>query len=265
MNIYIEITREFNAGELRAILSSGQAVVLHRLAIMSKDGDWILREDSAHTRHVLDVLAQRGAHYRFGAPLDIRWLAGGWSSHFEFRYEALRVRTDFVTRPPRIVPDRLAAMWVEFAGAETPFVGVRDLVDLKKTNREKDYAVIGELARMLADPIDQFLASRSARDLMRLAKAHPDLVAGLVAQRPVLAMVRSGRDKLEAALDNERRMLIRANEARLNAYLDAAKGWASIWPAVERETAGMPLLEAHQHIVTRAERNLPFSVKEKQA
>jgi len=43
MNIYVDLTNQFNDGRLRAILSSGQAVVLHRLAIMSKDGDWIVR------------------------------------------------------------------------------------------------------------------------------------------------------------------------------------------------------------------------------
>jgi hypothetical protein len=45
MNPYLDLTREFNAGRLRAVIASGQAVVLHRLAIMSKDGDWILLED----------------------------------------------------------------------------------------------------------------------------------------------------------------------------------------------------------------------------
>ena len=38
-NPYVRLTREFNHGRLRAILASGQAVVLYRLAIMSKDGD----------------------------------------------------------------------------------------------------------------------------------------------------------------------------------------------------------------------------------
>ena len=108
-NIYQELTRAFNAGRLRAILSSGQAVVMHRLAVMSKDGDWILREDSEALEHVLGVLEERGAHYRFGAPLDTRWLAGGWSSHFEFR-------GDFVTRPPRITPASLQALWVHAEG-----------------------------------------------------------------------------------------------------------------------------------------------------
>jgi hypothetical protein len=36
MNIYLELTRKFNRSRTRAILAGGQAVVLHRLAIMSK-------------------------------------------------------------------------------------------------------------------------------------------------------------------------------------------------------------------------------------
>lgn len=74
MSIYLELTREFNVGRLRAIISSGPAVVLLRLAIASKDGDWIVREDQEALGHVLGVLESHGAHYRFGAPLDLRWL-----------------------------------------------------------------------------------------------------------------------------------------------------------------------------------------------
>jgi len=45
MIVYLDLTEKFNRGRTRAILAGGQAVVLHRLAIMSKDGDWILREE----------------------------------------------------------------------------------------------------------------------------------------------------------------------------------------------------------------------------
>jgi hypothetical protein len=38
MNISLELTHKFHSGRGRAILAGGQAVVLHRLAIMSKDG-----------------------------------------------------------------------------------------------------------------------------------------------------------------------------------------------------------------------------------
>jgi hypothetical protein len=256
-NIYLDLTKEFNAGQLRAIVSSGQAVVLHRLAIMSKDGDWILREESDALAHVLGTLATRGARYRFGAPLDLRWMAGGWSAHFEFRHEQLRVRTDFVTRPPRVDSEELAKVWGN--AGDPPVVPPAILAALKKTNREKDYAVIGELARLMSDPRDQLLHSRSARDLLALACTHPYLISELASARPLLRVTSEGQTRLEEALDAERRALIRANEERLARYRAAAEPWAAAWPEVERQTHGLSLGQAHKIVVERALELLPFS------
>ena len=60
-NVYFELTREFNRLGPVAVLSSGQAVVYYRLAIMSKDGDWIVRETSEACDRVLSVLSERSA------------------------------------------------------------------------------------------------------------------------------------------------------------------------------------------------------------
>lgn len=259
MNIYLDLTHRFNEGHLRAVLSSGQAVVLHRLAIMSKDGDWILREDDEAVDHVLRVLAEHGARYRFGAPLDPRWLAGGWSAHFQFQLGELRVRTDFVSRPPRLSSEDLEQLWLEQAGREPPFVGVRQLIALKQTNREKDYAVIGDLARLLPNPRDQLLASRSARDILALTAAYPDLAMELTPARPVLGLAGRGREALEAALDAERRVLMRANEDRLARYARAAQAWSRRWPVIQRATADIPLPAAHALIRREAEGVLPFA------
>jgi hypothetical protein len=258
MNIYVELTHAFNVGGLKAVLSSGQAVVLHKLAVMSKDGDWILRETDSALEHVLWVLEERTARYRFGAPLDVRWMRGGWSAHFEFQHDVLRVRTDFVTRPPRLSSETLAALWSGQEGRDLPFVDACHLAELKKTNREKDYAVIGELARLLIDPASQLLLSRSARDIMALAEQRPELMASLVCQRPALSAAASGRRALEAALDSERRELIHANERRLKRYLAAAEPWAGIWPQVAKEIEGVPLRTAHGIVVSRASGVLPF-------
>jgi len=260
MNVYLDLTSHFNEGRLRVVISSGQAVVLHRLAIMSKDGDWIIREDAEAAGHVLRVLAGRGARYRLGAPLDPRWLAGGWSSHFQFREGDLRVRTDFVSRPPRLSEADLDELWEAQAQREIPVVDVKHLVAIKQTDREKDYAVIGELARQLRDPRDQLLVSRSARDILALADRHPDLIGELAPMRPLLLLTRDGRGPLEVALDAERRAMMRANEERLERYAAAASAWAAAWPAVERETAGLPLLEAHEIICRRADGILPFDL-----
>ncbi len=129
--IYLDLTEEFNRGHFRAIICSGQAVVLHQLAVMSKDGDWILREQQSALDHILQVLSARGAKYRFGAPTD------------------------------------------------------------------------------------QLLYSRSARDLIRLAEAHPQIIKGLITRRPLLGNIDEGTEELARALDEERRELIRKNETHL--------------------------------------------------
>ncbi|MEA2690727.1 MAG: hypothetical protein QOJ16_114 [Acidobacteriota bacterium] len=257
-NPYLELTEELNRGRLRALLSSGQAVVVHRLAIMSKDGDWILREDAEAVGHALEVLSRHEARYRFGAPLDLRWLRGGWSSHLEFRRGPLRLRTDFVTRPPRITPEWLARIWAEAESTGNEVVGLEPLAALKLTNRDKDYAVVGELARLMPDPHTQFLYSRSSRDLIRLAEEYPAALAEAVRQRPLLGRIAEGREILEEALDRERRELMRTNEERLARYQSAAEAWAALWPGVQRQVEGMSLLDAHHVVTSRAEGVLPF-------
>lgn len=261
-NPYLELTREFNRGRRRCLISSGQAVVLHRLAIMSKDGDWVLREDAEAARHVLDVLEQHRARYRFGAPLDVRWLAGGWSSHFEYRAHGLRLRADFVTRPPRVSEAERQRMWQDAEAGGSEVVAVEPLALMKMTMREKDYAVIGELARRMPDVRAQLLYSRSSRDLIRLADAHPEAVADVLPGRPLLAQIDRGRDALDEGLDRERRALMRADEARLARYRAAAEPWAALWPELSGRIADLPLRDAHHVVVAAAEHVLPFALRD---
>lgn len=259
-NIYLDLTQKFNVGRTRAIISSGQAAVLHHLAVMSKDGDWIIREDDETMKHILSVLSNYNARYRFGAPLDIKWMAGGWSAHFEFNYDQIRVRADFITRPPRISDSLLAELWRVYSGKDIPFIDVKTLAEVKKTNREKDYIIIGELARLMTDPKDQILYSRSARELIFLKKEHPDLVLELENQRPVLKKISKGENKLEEALDAERRGFIHANEKRLENYIKAAEKWLALWPEIQKATEGLPLIESHEIVTQKAEGILPFKV-----
>jgi hypothetical protein len=258
-NPYLDLTAEFNRGRLRTLLSSGQAVVMHRLAITSKDGDWIVREDAEATAHVLAVLAARQARSRFGAPLDVRWLAAGWSSHLEHRLGELRLRTDFVSRPPRITGDQLAGMWRQAEKSGDPVIGLEPLAAIKLTNREKDYAVVGQLARSMQDPRAQFLFSRSSRDLIELARNWPKVLAEVTSKRPLLAKIAAGVDALDEALDRERRILMRANEERLAHYTTASAAWATVWPQLSRQLDVMPLLAAHQRLVAEATKVLPVT------
>lgn len=257
MSVYLDLTRAFNAGRLRTILCSGQAVVLLRLAIASKDGDWVLREDQEALDHVLATLEARGAKYRFGAPLDLRWHRHGWSSHFEFHADGLRVRTDFFTRPPRVSAADLTNLWHEQEGKDPAFTGPATLVLIKQTAREKDWPIVGEIARLMTDPRQQILHSRSARDLIELAAQHPALIASHMAARPALGAIAQGLDALRMELERERFAAMDADAARIRRYLDAASTWEKEWPRVEERIAGLPLRAAHRIVVESAERCLP--------
>ena len=68
MNIYVELTHAFNVSGLKAVLSSGQAVVLHKLAVMSKDGDWIVRETDEACA-LRELAEETGLHGELGPEL----------------------------------------------------------------------------------------------------------------------------------------------------------------------------------------------------
>jgi hypothetical protein len=257
MSIYLELTTEFNRGRTRAILCSGQAVVLLRLAIASKDGDWILREDQEALNHVIATLEARGARYRFGAPLDLRWLRHGWSSHLEFAEGGVRVRTDFFTRPPRVSATELEELWREQEGRDPAFTGPRVLLRIKQTAREKDWPFVGELARLLMDPRETFLHARNARDLIALASAQPELAREMTPRRPALAALSEGLDGLRMALERERFEAMDEDAARLSLYVAASAPFGTVWRTLEQAIRGLPLGQAHRLVLDYAERWLP--------
>jgi hypothetical protein len=246
---------------LRAVIASGQAAVLHRLAIASKDGEWIVREDEEALAHILGILDARGAQYRFGAPLDERWMSGGWSSHLEFRRDDLRVRTDFFTRPPRVTPAELARLWLEQEDRDPPFTDAVILAKMKMTDRQRDYPFIGELARRMENTRDQLMYSRSADNLLELDRRHPELVRSLASQRAILGRIHDGRRPLAEALQLEMLDLVESHERRLAVFRAAALPWATPWPELTRELEGKPLQQAHELIVARAIELLPQRIE----
>lgn len=249
-NLYFDLTEELNAEGPIAVLASGQAVVFYRITLMSKDGDWILRETPEACRRVLDVLASHGARYRPGAPLDVRWLAGGWSSHFElFDLQGRRIRCDFVTRPPRIRPDELAALFR--SQDPMPVVGIEPLIRMKQTQRAKDYPVIGELARLL--PPEREIAWTTDPD--RVLALAP--VYGQGSDRPPVRVALAGgsREDVVIELAREADRLQQEDRARLEVYRRSAEPYMREFQAAD--LGGLGLLEAHRRVCELAGRRLP--------
>jgi hypothetical protein len=251
-NLYFELTRELNAEGPIAALASGQAVVFYRLAMMSKDGDWILMETPAACRRVLDVLTRHGARYRPGAPLDVRWLAAGWSSHFElFDPKGRRIRCDFLTRPPRVAVEELPALFSATA-APTLVVPIEPLIRMKQTQRAKDYPVIGELARLLPPEREIELTTDPDR-ILALSPHH-----GGGSMRRAVQAAREGRsrDEVVVELAREADRMQAEDRARLERFRTAAEPFLQEFHA--SGIADQELPEAHQRAVDLALRTLPL-------
>jgi hypothetical protein len=257
-NVYFDLTAEFNRERTLAILTSGQAVVYYGTAILSKDGDWLVEESDEACGWVRSVLAARGARYRAGAPLDPRWLAGGWSSHFEYRDEkGRRVRCDFLARPPRIEGSDLESLFRSpRAPGKLAVVDIETLIRMKRTQRAKDYPIIAELARLLPED-REILYSTDPDRIIALAKRH-----GQVTHRPpVLEAVRGGtREDVVVALAKEIDALQVTDRRRLEAYARASRPYLET--LVRSGLLAEAIEEAHEKIVDLAEGLLPFEPEE---
>ncbi len=252
---YRQFTNACNAGRVRVLLSSGQACVWYRLSLASKDGDWLVREDEDTCAAVRAELARLGARYRLGAPLDVRWLSAGWSAHFEaLDPTGLRLRFDFVSRPPRVDAARLARCWAQ-AESGPAVVDIPTLILLKQTMRLKDYPFIGGLAARLADPADQMRWTIDPDHFTGLLSAHPTLVARVGELRPALAGAIREVDSLGAAIDHEIRTLRRSDEHRIAAYTRAMDPWALHFRTLGTDDLSLP--QAHARLCAAADGILP--------
>ena len=253
VNVYFALTEEFNAEGVVALLASGQAVVFYRIALMSKDGDWVIRESDEACQRVRAVLGRHGARYRPGAPLDPRWLAGGWSSHFEFfDGQKRRIRCDFVSRPPRVPADELDEMFRTARGeARLRVVDPERLILLKQTQRAKDYPVIGEIARLL--PPDRELRFTTDPDrILELAGPH-----GTGSDRPSVRAARQDHTREEVVVELARELdrLQSEDRRRMGRYEERARPYLAEFRGAVDGTASLE--EGHAAAVRLAERLLP--------
>lgn len=255
-NPYFAFTDACNCRRSTVILASGQACVWYRLTLASKDGDWIVREEPDALATVLSELERLGARYRLGAPLDVRWLKAGWSSHFEaLGHDGLRLRFDFVSRPPRLPPDRLQRLWSEVEAGQPAIIGREDLIRIKQTMRLKDYAFIGSLALQLDDPETQLRWTLDPDHLLELLERHPELRARLNELRPACALAEPTPDALAACIDGEIRTCRRADERRLQAYGRALSPWAERFRSLD--LMDVPLRRCHDLLCAQADGLLP--------
>jgi hypothetical protein len=257
-NPYLKLHKEFRMAGADVLLSSGQACVVFGIAAFSKDGDWIIRENSRACSAVLKVLRAHGAAYRLGAPLDPDWLRLGLTCHFEFQAsDGFRMRTDFCSRPPR-VPD-VKRMWKRAVRTEDiDLVDVGSLVQLKQTRRLRDYSMVGALAEVAGlEGNAPELALNYLQDYELLSKAvrkWPGEAAASARAAIRLLLEKAPRANVVAAIAIEQDARMQEDQTRIEAlqrrFSRYARAFTQLRIGWRRD--GAPLMSQHEQLMAAA-------------
>jgi len=133
----------------RTLLMGGQACVFYGAAEFSRDLDLLILADSENLGRLRAALTDLEAEPIAVPPLDAERLAKGHATHFRCRRaDVAGLRIDLMSRF-RGGPE-FEELWrrrttIEVEGNQIDLLALGDLVNAKKTQRDKDWPMIGRL------------------------------------------------------------------------------------------------------------------------
>lgn len=144
---------------VRYLLISGQATILYGAATFSEDVDLWVEPDNDNIQRFLQALRDaRARYYKLTPALDVVPFLRGHGFHFVVPdvVNGLELYLDVMGQPPRVGSFFEASMRARHFDTDfgnLPTVGIKELVEIKKTQRPADYPIIGRLAlAYLSDP-----------------------------------------------------------------------------------------------------------------
>lgn len=133
------------------LLISGQATVLYGAATFSEDIDlWINPTEANRDRFLTALGESRACYYKLTPPLTVAHLQHGHGFHFILPGGAAgEIFLDVMGHPPRVgsfAKSSATARLMETEWGTIRTIGIKPLVELKKTQRLEDYPIISKLA-----------------------------------------------------------------------------------------------------------------------
>ena len=207
----------------------GQACVFYGGAEFSRDTDFAILADQENLERLSHALRQLDASVIAVPQLSLDFLHRGHAVHFRCQHpEAVGLRVDVMARMRGV--DDFSALWkrrTTLQGADGSIyelMSLPDLIQAKKTQRDKDWPMIRRLIEAdiaackgtpTADQVRLWLReARTPELLIELAKTYPDVALSIISQRPLLHLA-AGDDELalEDALFFEERAERHADKA----------------------------------------------------
>ncbi len=252
---YEDLVRKLRDRGVVCAITSGLACVHYGIAETTKDCDLLCHLGSFdQLLNLLGSTQVEGVVCRYrgniSPPLDARWHRGGWTSHFEWRAKSGAVTLDVFGHALReSIPWGQEVLGL-YAGAQT-------VAEMKRTNRDKDWAFITALGvRMIqADDERGWLHIFNADTLAELLGDYP-CPPELAARRPALPLGLNHDPRTAGALNAERKFWEELDRRRIHILERHLRPYVS---AVRKARFGreLSLSEEHDVRIDCATRHLP--------
>ena len=228
-NPILKVLLELNRSGVQYLLMGGQACVLYGAAEFSRDTDIAVLADVENLQHLNSALEQLQADCIAVPPFEASYLLRGHAVHFRCRCpEAAGICLDVMAAMRGVAP--FDELWrrrttLEYAaGLRIEMLSLPDLVDAKKTQRDKDWPMLRRLVEShyvenRQNPQPKHVAfwlreSRTPSMLLELARSHRSAATALLGDRPLLSVAMEGVEtRLAAALAEEERDIRTADRA----------------------------------------------------
>src|SRR5713101_2279817 len=145
-----KVLSSMRAHRVRALLMGGQACVFYGAAEFSRDTDLAIVADVVNLARLRKALAELQADPIAVPPFALKFLRRGHAIHFRCQHpEAPRMRVDVMSKMRGV--DAFAKLWRRRTTIELPdgtrcdLLSLPDLVQAKKTQRDKDWPMIRRL------------------------------------------------------------------------------------------------------------------------
>jgi len=220
-NPILRVLSSISANRVRALLMGGQACVFYGAAEFSRDTDLAILSSAENLARLSLALKDLQAEVIAVPPFEVRYLRKGHAIHFRCQdAQAAGMRIDVMTKMRGV--DSFAKLWkrrttVDFEdGMTCELMSLPDLVQAKKTQRDKDWPMLRRLVEINyfanrdhpnADQIRfWFLELRTPELLIELADRQGRVPAQSIRKRALLKLVRPGNESMlaEALFEEEK-------------------------------------------------------------
>jgi len=197
----------------------GPACVFYGAVEFSLTTDFAILADTANLARLRKALADLRAEPIAVPPFELKYLKRRHALHFRCQHpEALRMRVDVMSKMRGV--DSFAKLWKRRTTIELPngtkcdLLSLPDLVQAKKTQRDKDWPMIRRLVEAhyfqhntkprTAQTKFWLQELRTPQLLLEVAQANASLARRLATKRPLLRHASAGKlGQLESALSVE--------------------------------------------------------------